>query len=153
MGWMEDPAKLPGKTGREKIKFLFSFLLTDQEKLELDILGGGNTDVVAKNPRMIWMMLESSVRQAAPVLTALIELGNADGSLHVAQPKETSEACMILMNMWVGVFVGGKADFMAKIHLLKSFCDALNLPIVDGDILTICGNYYDKVVSNFQPLP
>lgn len=153
MDWMETPTKVPGKNGLEKLKYLFGFLLSDPEKLELDQLGGGNTDVIAKNPKMVWLTLESSVRQAAPVVIALIEEGNADGSIHVAQPKELSEAFMILMNMWVGVFVGDKADFLAKMTLLKSFSDALGLPMIDDNILTIANNYYDKVIADFKPLP
>lgn len=153
MDWMEAPTKVPGKNGLEKLKYLFGFLLSDPEKLELDQLGGGNTEAIAKNPKMVWLTLESSVRQAAPVVIALIEEGNADGSIHVAQPKEFGEAFMILMNMWVGVFVGDKADFLAKMTLLKSFSDALGLPMIDDNVLAIANNYYDKVIADFKPLP
>lgn len=152
MDWMESPTKLPGKNALEKIKYLFSFLLSDQEKLDLDRLGGGNTDVIARNPKMVWLTLVSSVHEAAPVLIPLIEEGNADGSLHVAQPKETSEALMILMNMWVGVFIGDKADFMTKMTFLKSFSDALGLPMIDEQVLTVADAYYDKVITYFKPL-
>lgn len=153
MEWMSTPAKAPGRNGLEKLKYLFGFLLSDPEKLELDQLGGGNMDVISKNPKMVWLMLDSSVRQAAPIVIALIEEGNADGSLHVAQPKETSEALMILMNMWMGVFFGDKADFMAKITFLKAFTDSLGLPLIDEKLLDVVSSYYDKVVAAFQPIP
>lgn len=153
MDWMETPTKAPGENGLEKLKNLFAFLLSDPEKMDLDRLGGGNTDAIAKNPKMIWLMLKSSVREAAPIMTDLIEEGNADGSLHVAQPKEVGEAFILLLNMWVGVFSDGKADFMAKMTFLKSFCDGLNLPIIDEKMLATASSYYDKVVVDFTPLP
>lgn len=153
MDWMTDVSTIPGENALEKLKHLFNFLLSDPEKLDLDRLSGGNTDAVSKNPKIVWLTLESSIRDAAPIMISLIEMGNADGSLHVAQPKETGEAFMILMNMWVGIFVRDKPDFMAKMAFLKSFCDGMKLPVIDSSLLAVAESYYDKVMSSFAPLP
>lgn len=150
--WMADATKFPGDTALEKLRGMFAFLLSDPEKLELDQLGGGNAQVVFNNPKIIWLTLESSIRDAAPIVTELIALGNADGSLHVAQPKETSEAFMLLMNMWVGIFSLDRADFSAKLTFLKSMTDALGLPIIDDSVTAVALDYYDRIMAGFLPL-
>ncbi len=152
MDWMDDVTALPGKNGLEKMQYLFSFLMSDPDKLELDRLGGGNTNAITNNPKIVWLTLQSTIRDAAPVVTKLIEAGNADGSVHVAHPKETSEAFMMLMNMWVGIFIGDKADFTAKLSFLQSMTDGLGLPLLDERLMAVALDYYDSVMSKFTPL-
>lgn len=149
--WMRDPSTFPGNNALEKLRGLFAFLLSDPEKLELDKLGTNDMAVVSTNPRMVWLALESSVRDAAPLVEELILEGNADGSLHVAQPKETAEAFMVLMNIWVGVFIGDKKDFQSKISFLKLMTDALGLPIIDDKLVAVTNSYYDQIMSVFAP--
>lgn len=150
--WMQDATKFPGENALEKMRGLFAFLLSDPEKLELDRLGGGNCDIIANNPKVVWLTLESTVRDASPIVADLIRLGNLDGSLHVTQPKETSEAFMMLMNIWVGIFISGREDFQDKMTFLKSMTDALGLPLINDHIMAVAMNYYDQVMSKFALL-
>lgn len=150
--WMQDATIFPGDTGLEKLRGLFSFLLSDPEKLDLDRLGGGNSISITNNPKMVWLMLVSSIRDAAPVMEVLIREGNRDGSIHVAHPKETAEAFMLLMNMWVGIFVQDLEDYRAKLAFLRDFSDSLGLPIFNDEVYGVALAYYDKVMANFTPL-
>lgn len=150
--WMRDATKFPGDTALEKMQGLFSFLLSDPEKLDLDRLGGGNSMSIANNPKVVWLSLESTIRDAAPVVERLIHEGNKDGSIHVAQPKETAEAFMMLMNMWVGIFVEDFADYQAKLNFLKIFSEALGMPIFNDKVYSVAMAYYDSVMSSFVPL-
>lgn len=153
LDWFRDLNQLPGGTALEKMRYLFRFLLSDPEKLNLDRMGGGNTISISNNPKMVWLVLDSTIREAAPVVERLIHEGNADGSLCVAQPKETAEAFMLLMNVWVGIFIGDKNDFLSKMSFLQTMTDALGLPIIDNDVLRVALDYYDSVMANFKLLP
>ena len=141
--WMRDATKCPGRNALEKMRGLFGFLLSDPAKLDLDKMSVS----IKLNPRLVLLALESTVRDAAPVVEVLIREGNADGSLHVAQPRETAEAFMLLMNMWVGVFIGDRADFTAKIAFLKSMTDSLGLPILNQELIDVAMRYYDDIMA------
>lgn len=141
--WLRDPVQFPGKTGRDKISGLLVFLLSDPEKLNLDQI----STTVSLNPKLLALALESTIRDAAPCLETLIHLGNADGSLHVEQPKEAAEAFMILMNMWIGAFATTMEDFTEKLRLLQAFSDGLGMPVIDERLLETARRYYNTVMA------
>lgn len=143
LGWTKDLTSLPGENGLEKIRNLLCFLLTDQEKLALDLACA----TVSLNPKLIALALESSIRDAAPLLEQLIREGNADGSLHVAQPHESAEAFMILMNMWVGIFTTSREDFQAKLSFFQDFCSRQGLPVFSAQVWDAALAYYDRIMS------
>ena len=146
--WMRDATRFPGETALEKMRGLFAFLLSDPAKLDLDRISGS----IVLNPKLVLLALQSTIRDAAPVVEALIREGNADGSLHVKQPRETAEAFMLLMNMWVGTFVGDRENFIGKMTFLKSFSDALGLPLIDDRIMSVALDYYDSIMANLAIL-
>lgn len=146
--WMRDATSFPGGTALEKMRGLFAFLLSDPAKLDLDRLSTS----ITLNPKLVLLALESTIRDAAPVVEALIREGNRDGSVRVAQPKEAAESFMLLMNMWVGVFIGDRDDFTAKLRFLKTFSDAIGLPILNDALMDVALEYYDRVLANSNPL-
>lgn len=137
--WMIDPGTLPGETALEKCRNLFLFLLSDPEKLQLDRL----VPNVDQDPKLLRLGLVSTLNDAAPLVTRLIEMGNADGSLHVAQPKETAEAFMLLMNLWVPLFLTSKEDFFVRLRFLRDFTDALGFPVLTDEVIDTAGRYLD----------
>lgn len=145
--WFRDPAQFPGETGRDKINGLLSFLLSDPDKLELDRVAVFTT----ANPRMVVLALESTIRDAAPCLEALIRLGNADGSLRVEQPREAAEAFMMLMNMWIGVFASTPEDMEAKLKFIRAFTDGVGMPIIDDALVEIAHNYFVSITPRQAP--
>lgn len=140
--WFRNADELPGGTGLEKLHNLLEFLFTDPEKLELDSMGATLID----DPRMVMSALRSSVSVAAPILQNLIELGNADGSIHVKQPQAMAEVFMILLNLWIGGFVVTKEEFMEKARFVKDFTDRMGLPVIDDHMVAVAGDYFETVV-------
>ena len=141
--WFRNADELPGATGLEKKHNQLEFLFTDPEKLELDSMGATLND----DPRMVLTVLRSSVNDAAPMLQNLIELGNADGSIHVKQPQALAEAFIILMNLWIGGFVVSKQEFMDKVRFVKDFTDRMGLPVIDDRLVSVATDYYETVVT------
>ena len=106
------------------------------------------------DPKLLTLTLRASVADSGPFLEALIREGIADGSIAVAQPKEFSEAFMILMNLWVGVFSSTREDFMSKMHFLKDLTDHMGLPVLDDHLLSVCQVYYERILAlSSQPPP
>ena len=126
LGWTKDLTSLPGENGLEKIRNLLRFLLTDQEKLTLDRACA----TISLNPKLVTLTLESSIRDAAPLLEQLIR-----------------EAFMILMNMWVGIFTSSKEDFQAKLTFFQDFCACQGLPIFNAQVCDAALTYYDRITA------
>lgn len=141
--WMRQPNTLPGENALEKARYLFRFMLSDPEKLQLDRLIP-NTEHL--DPRLLEMTLRSTIADAAPLLTTLIEAGNADGSLHIDQPRQVSESFMVLMNLWVGNCTTDKEDFLAKLRFMRRFSDQMGLPVIDDELFSIAERYFDFVM-------
>lgn len=140
--WFRNADELPGSTGLEKLQNLLEFLFTDPEKLEMDQLGATLVD----DPRMMLRSLRSAVEDGAPMLQNLIELGNADGSIHVEQPQAMAETFMILMNLWIGGSENTREGFLDKVRFIQTFTDRMGLPVVNEHLLSVASNYYNTVV-------
>lgn len=140
--WFQSVRLDSGLTGLEKVRRVLTFMLSDPAKLELDRV----TITTTLDPKLLDLTLRSTIRDAAPFLMELIRVGLADGSIKVHQPKEFSEAFMLLTNMWVGVFSGDMADFMAKISFLREFCETLGMPVFDDALMATLQGYYERVL-------
>lgn len=143
LDWFRDLKQLPGTTGLEKMRNLLSFLLTDPEKLQIDQVSAA----LMLNPKLVLLALRSTIRDAAPVVESLILAGNADGSMQVLHPKETAEAFMMLINMWVGVFSTTRDAFDRKLIFLQEFSERMGMPIIDATIFEVAHRYYDTVMA------
>lgn len=142
-GWFRDIRLDPALNGLQKFRQILVALLTDPNKLDMDKV----TVKTTMDPKLVDLTLRSTIRDSAPFMEEFIREGNRDGSLAVAQPKEFSEAFMLLMNMWVGVFSSSKEDFMSKVRFIKDLTDRLGAPVVDSELLQVCSNYYDYILS------
>ena len=144
--WFRDPAQFPGKTGRDKINGLLSFLLSDPDKREVDRLAIHH---IVKNPKIALLTLESTFRDAAPYVEGMIRLGMADGSLPgVTHPHEIAEVLMLLTNVWTGMFPGSREEFAAKLRFCGEFLDRFGLPVLDEALQADALNYYDQVLQD-----
>lgn len=143
MGWFKSVRLDPGLSGLEKVRQVLTLLLSDPGKLELDRV----TVMTTLDPKLVDLTLRSSLKDAAPFLEKLLREGVADGSITLRQPKEFSQAFMILMNMWVGMFTDGREDFRAKMEFLREFCCKMGLPILDDALMETCINYYEHILS------
>lgn len=145
MGWFRGIRLDSSLTGLEKVRQVLLRLLSDPGKLDLDRL----TSSTAMDPKLLTLTLRASVADSGPFLEALIREGIADGSIAVAQPKEFSEAFMILMNLWVGVFSSTREDFMSKMHFLKDLTDHMGLPFWT----TTCFRSARPITNASSPFP
>lgn len=143
MDWFKSIRLDDSRNGLEKVRQVLTRLLTDPEKLELDRV----TILTTLDPKLVDLTLRSTMADAAPFMEDLLQEGVRDGSVSVRQPKEFSEAFMVLMNMWVGMFSGDMDDFLAKISFIREFTEKLGLPIIDDDLMTACRAYYERILA------
>lgn len=141
--WMRNGTKFPGKNALEKMRGLFFFLLSDPTKLNLDQISAS----IVLNPRLLLLVILSTLRDAAPLVAELIQEGNQDGSIQVAQPKEMAESFMLLINVWLGNFHGTRMDFEGKLSFLQSFTNAMGLPLFDVKLIDAALRYYDCIIA------
>lgn len=144
MDWFCEIKNEPGLTALEKLSRMFLFELDDDRKVSLDAI---TAPIVRYNSRMIMESLHSAIEDVAPSIAAILEEGNRDGSLHVAQPREAAEMIMILMNVWISpiIFPVEKERFMEKVHFYKRLLDNIGIPLVDEGLLDVVSRYYDRI--------
>ena len=142
--WAQNLGALPGDTALERARSLFTFSYTDPEKQELD----GLVPNMTADPRFLELTFRSTLSSSAPMLCSLMEAGNADGSMHIARPKEFAESFMLLVNMWVGNCAASKADFLEKLRFLQSFSDSMGFPVLNDALFSTAAAYYDAVMAH-----
>lgn len=99
------------------------------------------------NPKFLAQSIRESVEITAPYLETLIEEGNNDGSLTVAYPKQTAEACTILLNVWLNpaVFRVSEVEFRYKLEFLKTALEGMGLPVITDSLKKQLLNTYSLV--------
>ena len=142
VNWFRDIRLDPELTGLEKLREVLRNLFTDSRKQELDNIQLS----IPKNPRVVAMVLQSSVHDAAPFFQRLVEEGIRDGSVSATRPKELSEALMILMNLWMGMCASGREDFARKLDFFQEFTEKMGLPLLDDSLRRIILGYFDGVM-------
>lgn len=139
---MEDPSL----SGLEKLRELLRRQLADPGKLDID----GIAVSFERNPQLIQLMLTTSVRDGAPIIQRLLEEGITDGSITAAQPKELAESCLILLNLWAGIFSHNQEEFMDKFRFLKAMTDALGCPVFDQAMMDTLDAYYTRLAHKIS---
>lgn len=150
MDWFCQISNTPGLSALEKLSQMFLFELEDERKVSLDAV---TAPIVRYNARMILESLYSAIEDVAPAIAALIEEGNRDGSLHVAQPREAAEMVMVLMNIWINpiIFSVEKSRFMEKVYFYRSVLNSMGIPLMDERLLDVVSRYYDRVCPGLAP--
>lgn len=137
---MFDILEAPSLTGLEKLRELLRRQLADPGKLDIDDV----TVSLEHNPQLLQLLLTTSVHNAAPIIQRLLEEGVADGSITTAHPKELAESCLVLLNLWAGVFSHSREEFMSKFRFLKEMTDALGVPVFDQSLMDTLDAYYSR---------
>lgn len=133
-------------TGLEKIRKIFILSLSNERKMKLD-----HTFLpLSRNPKLIIANLNGTVYSTAPMLAEFIHQGNQDGSLYVADVKNTSEVLMILINIWIspGMFMVEREEFIQKVAFLKQLIISMGIPLFDDELFQVCIQYYDSIVQH-----
>ena len=139
----------PSLTALERLREFLRRQFTAPEKLEVDAIPIS----YEKNPKILQMLLFSSVREGGPALQRLLEEGVTDGSVTTAYPKEAAESLAVLLNLWVGIFPGDREDFLRKFRYLKAMTDAMGVPVFDEALMADVAAYYDRLPQKFGSQP
>lgn len=144
--WLDDILQDSSLNSLEKLKKIYYYELNDEKKRSYDIIALP----MLKNPNMIIMQLQEAIHETGPLLTKLIEEGNADGSMHVKYPRQLAETMILLVNIWIspGCIPVSRDDFFKKILFYQDMLENLGLPLIDGKFVNVCMGYYDAVFSS-----
>lgn len=127
-------------SGLEKLRELLRRQLADPGKLDIDDIAVSLED----NPQLLRLLLTTSIRNGAPIIQRLLEEGIADGSIATAHPKELAESCLVLLNLWAGIFSHSRKEFMDKFEFLRDMTDALGVPVFDQSLMDTLDAYYTR---------
>lgn len=141
--WFQVIREDPRASGLEKLRSILRHQLSDPQKLEVDHL----TSTLRLNPRLLSLILNSTMDDAAPFCLELVEEGVRDGSITTAYPKELTEVLMLLLNIWVGIFSTDRGDFMGKLGFLKELLEQMGLPLLDDTLMAVADGYFDQILS------
>lgn len=124
--------------GLQKIRQTFLLSLANQKQWEMYHLFPS----LLKNPKFLAQTVQDSV-QLAHLLERMIEEGNKDGSLSIPYPKQTAEAILLLVNVWINpaAFPVSRKEFMQKLAFLEDMLEKLGLPIVDDELRKVAQNF------------
>ena len=99
---------------------------------------------ILKDPRILAAAMEANRRVLTPLWFALIEEGRRDGSIQTEHPKELAESCLVLLNLWAGIFSHSRKEFMDKFEFLRDMTDALGVPVFDQSLMDTLDAYYTR---------
>lgn len=138
--WMQEILLAPGKTAGEKLRALFLYEVSNEEKLRVDQLYFSH----APAPEVLWEHLRLNLQEGRPMVERLIEQGNRDGSLQVKNPKEASELVLFLSNIWVSLCSAARKDFIRQMEACAQVTEQMGMPLFDGDLKEKTLAYYDR---------
>ena len=103
------------------------------------------------NAKFLATALRSIFTEVVPCFVEpVIRQGIADGSITTAYPTEVAESCLILLNLWAGIFSRTREDFIAKFRFLKAMTDALGVPVFDEPLLETLDAYYTRLAHKLS---
>lgn len=132
-----------GGSGRDILKNLFIFSLTDESKLKLD----AGTVSVHQNARLLVSKLKLTLFEGSQSLEQILIRCNEDGSLKIKNPKHTAEIIGLLLNFWLnpGVFDGTWEELMSRVDFYKSMMLDMGIDIIDDEVHDAFIHYYRQV--------
>lgn len=90
-----------------------------------------------KSADYILKYMKDNVSKNAPIISALIEDGNADGSLACEYSEEISEAFLLLLNIWCdpAIFEENKEKVERKLKFIQAMMKAFGADILEEDVI------------------
>lgn len=134
-----------GMTGLEKLRSLFMNSLTMQ-KNSAEIYRSA-ADIL-KNPKFLAQQIKELQEVISPIICIFLEEGNRDGTIKTENPKLTSEAILLLTNIWCvpSIFPSTQQEMMQKVYFLKDLLDKLGVPLLDEEVIQCWKEYIDVIV-------
>lgn len=141
--WFAEIAADSSKNGLEKLRAVFRYELSSEEKISIDSMyfdHMGSSPMRLKNLRL-------NTAEAARDISRIIEEGNRDGSLHVKNPWEAAEMMLILANVWIAMFADSREKMSRQLDTCATALESLGMPLFDDDLKNQMMVYYDRVLS------
>lgn len=126
---------MKGLTGKEK---LGEILVRNIGSHEIHMLDAPIIEQIS-DPKIVLTMMKIDINKTAKLIAELIQEGNADGSLYVAQPDECAEVFLLLLNTWCDmmVFPCSFEKFKARQVFLQTLMKNTGLDIITDELLEI----------------
>lgn len=130
-------------TGLQKLYRFCCYALSDRQKHQRDQLFLLNI----RDPQVTAMVLDNSLNGAPAYLAAFLEQGRKDGSMTVERPQETAQVLLLLFNIWLNPAMQqqGRERYLEKLQLMKELTDALGVPLMDEQLISLFRDYYDRL--------
>lgn len=129
--------------GLQKMKYVLKFSLQRTDTLQFSQVATS----VLQSPIYIGKQVLDSVNAMAPYFTKFIMEGINDGSIHVANPKQTAETLLLLLNIWLSplIFPGSKEEYIEKFQHLKTIYESIGLPLFDDELQVLVEKLYEDI--------
>lgn len=137
------------KTGRQQLTMALRQAVsespdTDHMKLNRQMVS------LLKEPRFLAEHLSDTMKLAQREVLPMIDRGNADGTLSVAQPQQAAETLMMLMNFGL-VYSNGtltRQEFEDRLQFAKRVLDDIGLDVLDEETIGLIkqnfGNLFEE---------
>jgi len=88
------------------------------------------------NPVIFKNNLLMAVNEGSPFIEKLLIAGNEDGSMSVANPKQTAQIFMALFATWLDpdIFKVSANEYADKIQFMEQLAEMLGVPFVDEEL-------------------
>ncbi len=132
-----------GANGLEKIKNQLKLSVQNLERYAVLY----SAEILLKSPRLIGEIYLGSLNGDAQCLQTYVEEGIADGSIQTQSPKEFSEFCTLVMNLWLGLNISrsSREELENKLHFLRNVFESLNVPLIDDELVNMIFKLFDFI--------
>lgn len=120
--------------GREKLRRIFKEAILRPVQDEIFAVAPH----FSNNPRLLFGMLEDTVKVAAPqLILPIIRQGIADGSIQTEYPEELAELILVIINFWVNpmVFDNSVEETYRKYMIFNQILKGFGLEVLDDETL------------------
>ncbi len=131
-------------TALDKLKNMI--LVSFQQGERQDVLW--ESEALLKNPKFLTNHINACIQHIIPRVRMMIEEGNRDGSMNVAQVDEAAEMITLLLNIWCipAIFPTSSQQLVKRFELLQQQTDSLGIPFIDDEVMEACKEFAQKYV-------
>ena len=138
-----DVAREADLSGLERLRMFLRRYLSDSSHRSVYHAA----DSSASNSAVLVKEMKDVIQVIAPYVRRFIEMGNSDGSLEVAYPKQVAEIAVFLVHIWLNpkIIPSSGEEFRDKTFFVKAMLDSMGMPLVDDEIMDFFEVVYQEV--------
>ena len=129
-------------SGLEKLREVIRLNNADEQRTELTL----QSVPVAKNPRLLAVMLISNRKVLTPCFRELIDEGLADDYMCTEYPREITELLPMLTSLWLlpSIYPASKAEQRRKFDFIFAMLDKFGIPLYDESMRETVDRFFEK---------